>query len=148
MVESGGLLNRCTLKRRTEGSNPSLTAALREPRSPASATKLPSAKGPLPGMARERHRRRSDGAAPGLCEYDQPDNAVIVVAGRIDEAKTLELSKWWTGEKYEVTDRLHIALRNTNVVVMDERGCPHVLPLLTMNGVSYLPADRDSNPSG
>ena len=42
------------------------------------------------------------------------------------------------GRQYEVHDRLSIALGSTNVVVLDERSCPHVLPLLTMTGVSYL----------
>jgi hypothetical protein len=50
------------------------------------------------------------------------------------------------GEKYTVRDRFAIALGATRVVVMDERDCPHVLPLLTMTGVGYLPADNGSAP--
>jgi hypothetical protein len=42
------------------------------------------------------------------------------------------------GEKYEVRDRFNIALGKTHVVVIDKRDLPHVLPLLTMTGLSYL----------
>jgi hypothetical protein len=42
------------------------------------------------------------------------------------------------GEKYEVADRLNVALGRTHVVVIDKRDLPHVLPLLTMTGISYL----------
>ena len=54
------------------------------------------------------------------------------------------LIKMADGEKYEVTDRLHVALGKTNVVVVDDRDCPHVLPLRTMTGLSYLSADSGS----
>jgi hypothetical protein len=49
------------------------------------------------------------------------------------------------GEKYEVRERSQIAWRKANVVVMDDLGCPHVLPLLTMTGVSYLPAKNGTS---
>ena len=42
------------------------------------------------------------------------------------------------GEKYEVTDRLRVALGRTTVIVVGEDDMPHVLPLLTMTGISYL----------
>ena len=42
------------------------------------------------------------------------------------------------GEKYEVSDRLQIAVGKTAVVVIGKDDCPHVLPLLTMTGISYL----------
>jgi hypothetical protein len=42
------------------------------------------------------------------------------------------------GEKYEVTEREQIALGQAYVVVMDKRDLPHVLPLLTMTGISYM----------
>ena len=42
------------------------------------------------------------------------------------------------GEKYEVTDRYQIAIGRTAVVVMGEHDLPHILPLLTMTGLSYL----------
>jgi len=42
------------------------------------------------------------------------------------------------GEKYEVTDSYKIALGKTYVVVVDKHDLPHVLPLLTMTGISYL----------
>jgi hypothetical protein len=42
------------------------------------------------------------------------------------------------GEKYEVRDHYRIALGLTRVVVMDDRDLPHILPLITMTGVSYL----------
>lgn len=48
------------------------------------------------------------------------------------------------GKEYEVTDRLHIALGKEKAVVMDERACPHLLPLLTIASVNYLSPDRGS----
>ncbi|HEY3863149.1 MAG TPA: hypothetical protein VGO59_14800 [Verrucomicrobiae bacterium] len=42
------------------------------------------------------------------------------------------------GEKYEITDRTQIALGNTFVVVVDRKDLAHVLPLLTMTGITYL----------
>ncbi len=43
------------------------------------------------------------------------------------------------GRQYPVRDRYEIAVRGTNAVVFDERSCPHILPLLTMTGITYLP---------
>ena len=40
------------------------------------------------------------------------------------------------GEKHEVNDRLQVALGKTQVVVLDKEGLAHVLPLLTMTGIS------------
>ncbi|HEX8296111.1 MAG TPA: hypothetical protein VF593_07405 [Chthoniobacteraceae bacterium] len=45
------------------------------------------------------------------------------------------------GRHYAVREQLKIAVGATNVVVLDDRDCPHVLPLLTMTGLSYLPKD-------
>jgi hypothetical protein len=42
------------------------------------------------------------------------------------------------GEKYEVTNSYQIALGKTFVVVVDKHDLPHVLPLRTMTGISYL----------
>lgn len=42
------------------------------------------------------------------------------------------------GEKYEVTDRYRIALGRTTVIVVGKNDMPHVLPLLTMTGITYL----------
>lgn len=42
------------------------------------------------------------------------------------------------GEKYRVTDRYRIALGRTTVIVVGKDDMPHVLPLLTMTGISYL----------
>jgi hypothetical protein len=42
------------------------------------------------------------------------------------------------GEKYEVTDTNKIALGKTRVVVIDKEDLAHVLPLLTITGISYL----------
>jgi hypothetical protein len=44
------------------------------------------------------------------------------------------------GQKYQVRDRYGIAVGPANAVVMDVNGLPHILPLLTMTGISYLPA--------
>lgn len=46
------------------------------------------------------------------------------------------------GEKYEVADRFRVALGRTNVIVVAEDDMPHILPLLTMTGISYLKAKR------
>ena len=43
------------------------------------------------------------------------------------------------GRQYAVTDKSKIAWGTTRVVVLDERDLPHMLPLLTMTGISYLP---------
>ena len=48
------------------------------------------------------------------------------------------------GEKYRVNVRDRIIVGNTRVVVMDDKDIPHVLPLLTMTGVSYLPRNGES----
>ena len=42
------------------------------------------------------------------------------------------------GATYTVTDRSRIALGGTYVMLVDEKDLPHVLPLLTMTGISYL----------
>jgi hypothetical protein len=42
------------------------------------------------------------------------------------------------GKSYEVREARKIAIGRTRVVVLDERDLPHVLPMLTMTGISYL----------
>ena len=46
------------------------------------------------------------------------------------------------GEKYEVTDRNRIALGRTAVILVGDDDMPHILPLLTMTGISYLKPRR------
>jgi hypothetical protein len=41
------------------------------------------------------------------------------------------------GEKYEVADRYRVALGRTSVIVVGDDDMPHVLPMLTMTGISY-----------
>jgi hypothetical protein len=48
------------------------------------------------------------------------------------------------GRQYKVADQYKIAIGATRVVVLDERDLPHVLPLPTMTGLSYLPKESDS----
>jgi len=48
------------------------------------------------------------------------------------------LIKMADGEKYEVTDRYQVALGRTTVIVVGQDDMPHILPLLTMTGISYL----------
>lgn len=51
------------------------------------------------------------------------------------------------GKAYEVRDRQQIALGRTTVVVLGRHDMPHVLPLLTMTGISYLrPRKRPPDP--
>ena len=47
------------------------------------------------------------------------------------------------GEKYAVADRYRIALGKTTVIVVGKNDMPHVLPLLTMTGISYLKPAKD-----
>ncbi|HEY2081352.1 MAG TPA: hypothetical protein VGI88_01100 [Verrucomicrobiae bacterium] len=49
------------------------------------------------------------------------------------------------GEKYRVTESNQIALGRTFVVVIDKRDLPHVLPLLTMTGISYLKPSKNGS---
>jgi hypothetical protein len=42
------------------------------------------------------------------------------------------------GKAYRVDDGERIIVGKTTVIVMDEKECPHILPLLTMTGISYL----------
>lgn len=42
------------------------------------------------------------------------------------------------GEKYEVTNRYGIALGKSHVVVIGTDDIAHILPLLTMTGISYV----------
>ena len=46
------------------------------------------------------------------------------------------------GRQYEVRSRDRVILAGTRIVLVDEKDIPHVLPLLTMTGVSYLPKDN------
>ena len=46
------------------------------------------------------------------------------------------------GEKYEVTESQQVALGKAYVVVMDKHDVPHVLPMPTMTGISYLKRSR------
>ena len=48
------------------------------------------------------------------------------------------------GEKYPVKDRYRVALGQTTVVVVGDNDMPHVLPLLTMTGISYLKPQETS----
>ena len=52
------------------------------------------------------------------------------------------LIKMADGEKYEVTDPYQIALGKSNVIVVGKDDMPHILPLLTMTGISYLKPRR------
>jgi hypothetical protein len=46
------------------------------------------------------------------------------------------------GEKYEVSDRYRVALGKTSVIVVGANDMPHILPLLTMTGISHLKPKR------
>ena len=48
------------------------------------------------------------------------------------------------GKSYEVREQYKIALGAARVVVLDERDLPHILPMLTMTGISYLPKGNGS----
>lgn len=46
------------------------------------------------------------------------------------------------GQTYRVNERYQAALGKTTVIVVGEDDMPHVLPLLPMTGISYLPKDN------
>jgi hypothetical protein len=48
------------------------------------------------------------------------------------------------GKSYEVREPWQIAVGTTRIVVLDDRDLPHMLPLLTMTGISYLPTANGS----
>jgi hypothetical protein len=48
------------------------------------------------------------------------------------------------GKSYEVCEPYKIALGAVRVVVLDDRDLPHILPMLTMTGISYLPKENGS----
>jgi hypothetical protein len=51
------------------------------------------------------------------------------------------------GRQYTVTQQYKIAIGATRAVVLDERDLPHMLPLLTMTGISCLPKENGSTQS-
>jgi hypothetical protein len=48
------------------------------------------------------------------------------------------------GRQYEVRAQDRVILAGARIVLVDEKDIPHVLPLLTMTGVSYLPNDDNA----
>ncbi len=46
------------------------------------------------------------------------------------------------GRVYEVAQRYQIALGRTSVIVVGKDDMPHILPLLTMTGISYIRSKR------
>jgi hypothetical protein len=42
------------------------------------------------------------------------------------------------GAKYRVEERYQVAVGKTSVAVFDEADLVHILPLLTMTGITYL----------
>jgi hypothetical protein len=46
------------------------------------------------------------------------------------------------GEKCEVADRYRIALGKTTVILVGKDDMPHILPLLTMTGISHLKSSK------
>ena len=42
------------------------------------------------------------------------------------------------GEKYRVKERYQVAVGKTSVVVFDQKDLAHILPMLTITGVTYL----------
>jgi hypothetical protein len=46
------------------------------------------------------------------------------------------------GKKYEVADPYKIALGRTTVIILGNDDMPHILPLLTMTGISYRKPKR------
>ena len=42
------------------------------------------------------------------------------------------------GAKYTVRERYQVAVGRTSVVAFDDKDLAHILPLLTMTGITYL----------
>ena len=42
------------------------------------------------------------------------------------------------GEKYRVKERYQVAVGKTSVVVFDQKDLAHILPMLTITGITYL----------
>lgn len=42
------------------------------------------------------------------------------------------------GVRYRVKERYQVAVGKTSVVVFDEKDLAHILPMLTMTGITYL----------
>ena len=53
------------------------------------------------------------------------------------------LIKMADGEKYELADLYRIALGRTSVILVGKDDMPHVLPLLTLTGISYLKSAKN-----
>ena len=49
------------------------------------------------------------------------------------------------GKSYEIRRPYRVALGISQVVVLDDRDLPHILPMLTMTGISYLPKEGISD---
>ena len=47
------------------------------------------------------------------------------------------------GRQYEVRARERVILAGPRIVLVDDKDIPHVLPLLTMTGVTYLPPRKN-----
>lgn len=54
------------------------------------------------------------------------------------------LIKMADGERYEVSDPYRVAVGKTTVIVLGKDDMPHILPLLTMTGISYLKTRKQS----
>lgn len=55
----------------------------------------------------------------------------------INEGIPFEI-KMADGAKYRVRERYQVAVGRTSVVVIDDKDLAHVLPMLTMTGITYL----------
>lgn len=49
------------------------------------------------------------------------------------------------GRQYVVREEYKIAIGSMRVMVLDDRDLPHMLPLLTMTGISYLPKEEQDD---
>ena len=48
------------------------------------------------------------------------------------------------GARYKVQERYQVAVGRTSVVVFDDKDLAHILPLLTMTGITYLKRNAKS----
>ena len=62
----------------------------------------------------------------------------------INEGIPFEI-KMADGEKYKIRERYQVAVGRTSVVVFDDKDLAHILPMLTMTGITYLKKNSKSS---
>lgn len=75
-------------------------------------------------------------------ENDAMDRNIIETAIREGTPFEIEMA---SGTRIKVNRKEDALLRQSYLIVVDEQDSPHVLPLLTMTGVHYLPVGQSAD---